>query len=110
VSVLMKYALGVPIGTPASQPVTTVNAANALQLSFNRRSPAPVNYTVEASNELSTWTTIATLPQGSDTWTGSASVQETGSGSMRGVTITDPQSISASSRRFLRLRVNRSIP
>jgi hypothetical protein len=85
--------------------------ASALQLSFNRLSPAPVNYTVEASNAgLSTWTAIASLTRGSDTWTGSANVQETGSGGTRTVTITDPQPMSAAPSRFLRLRVDRSTP
>jgi alpha-D-xyloside xylohydrolase len=108
-SVLMKYALGLPIGIPAVQPVAT-KGASALQLSFGRRSPAPVNYTVEASTGLSTWTPIASLTRGSDTWTGSASAQETGSGGVLGVTITDSQPISGSSSRFLRLRVDRSTP
>jgi regulation of enolase protein 1 (concanavalin A-like superfamily) len=109
-SVLMKYALGISPGTPAAQPVAT-RGASALQLSFNRLSPAPVNYTVEASNAgLSTWTAIASLTRGSDTWTGSANVQETGSGGTRTVTITDPQPMIAAPSRFLRLRVDRSTP
>jgi hypothetical protein len=66
---------------------------------------------IEASNAgLATWTTIATLARGSDTWTGSADVQETGSGGTRSVTITDPQPMSAATSRFLRLRVDRSTP
>ena len=109
-SVLMKYALGLPIGTPAAQPVATMGAS-ALQLSFARRSPAPVNYTVEASTAgLTTWTAIASMARGSDTWTGSANVQETGSGGTRSVTITDPQPMSVALSRFLRLRVDRSTP
>jgi regulation of enolase protein 1 (concanavalin A-like superfamily) len=109
-SVLMKYALGLTPGTPASQPVAT-QGAGALQLSFTRRSPAPVNYTVEAANAgLATWTPITSLTRGSDTWTGSANVQETGSGDMRSVTVTDSQPMSAATSRFLRLRVDRSTP
>jgi alpha-D-xyloside xylohydrolase len=110
VSVLMKYALGLSIGTPAVQPAAT-KGASALELSFTRRSPAPVNYTVEAANAgLSTWMPIASLARGSDTWTGSANVQESGSGGTRSVTITDPQPMGAATSRFLRLRVDRSTP
>jgi hypothetical protein len=70
-----------------------------------------VNYTVEAANAgLSTWMPIASLARGSDTWTGSANVQESGSGGTRSVTITDPQPMGAATSRFLRLRVDRSTP
>jgi|GEM_PF-205249 len=109
-SMLMKYALALAPGTPAAQPVVQKNGG-ALQLTFSRRSPAPVNYTVEASNGgISSWAPIISLSRGSDTWSGTASVQESGSGNVRSVTITDPQPMNAASSRFLRLRVDRSGP
>jgi hypothetical protein len=111
ISVLMKYALGLTPGTQGAQPVAQKGGGGALQLTFNRRSPAPVDYVVEASGAgLSSWTAIATLPRGSDTWSGSASVQESGSGGIRSATVTDPQPMSAANSRFLRLRVSRSVP
>jgi hypothetical protein len=111
VSVLLKYALALTPGTPAAQPIAQKGAGGALELTFNRRSPAPVNYTVEAANAgLATWTPIASLARGSDTWTGSATVQESGSDGTRSVTITDPQPMSAATSRFLRLSVDRSTP
>jgi alpha-D-xyloside xylohydrolase len=109
-SVLMKYALALAPGTPAAQPVVQ-KSGDSLQLTFSRRSPAPVNYTVEASSGgISNWAPIISLPRGSDTWSGSASVQESGSGNVRSVTITDSQPMNAASSRFLRLRVDRSGP
>ncbi|HEY8902644.1 MAG TPA: LamG domain-containing protein, partial [Chthoniobacterales bacterium] len=110
-SVLMKYALALTPGTAGTQPMAQKGGSGALQLVFNRRSPAPVNYTVEASSGgLSNWTSIASLLRGADSWSGPASVQESGSGGVRSVTITDPQPVSGASSRFLRLRVDRSGP
>ena len=105
-SILLKFATGLIPGTRDSSPVTITQVGDSLTIQFPRLSPAPVNYTVEASGDLSTWTVIATLPSGSDTWSGSATVSETGSGSSRTTTVTDPVKTSSTSRRFLHLKVS----
>ena len=81
------------------------DAGTPLTLTFNRLSPAPVTYIVEASSDLSTWTTLATLAKDSDTWSGAASVSEPASGSPRSVTVTDTTTLATNAMRFLRLRV-----
>ncbi len=107
VPILLKYATGLTPGTPsATAPAVLSTVDNTLTLQFTRLSPAPVSYAVESSTELSTWTTIATLPTGSDTWTGPAAVAETGTGATRATTVTDTQTMDSDPRRFLRLRVN----
>jgi hypothetical protein len=110
VPILLKYATGLTPGTPATGPTVLSTVNNTLTLQFTRLSPAPVSYVVESStelsNELSTWTTIATLPTDSESWTGPASVVETGTGATRATTVTDTQTMDSGPRRFLRLRVN----
>lgn len=111
VPILLKYATGLTPGTPSAPGPTALSTVNnTLTLQFTRLSPAPVSYVVESStelsNELSTWTTIATLPMASDTWTGPAAVAETSTGATRATTVTDTQAMDSGPRRFLRLRVN----
>ncbi|MBW8780598.1 MAG: alginate lyase family protein [Verrucomicrobia bacterium] len=109
VPVLLKYATGLTPGTPsATGPATLTSANNTLVLQFNRLSPAPVDYTVEASPDLSTWTAIASLAAGADAWTGSAVVSET-TGSPRAVTVTDTVTMAVNPRRFLRLRAGTGV-
>lgn len=111
VPILLKYATGLIPGTPsATAPAVLSTVDNTLALRFTRLSPAPVSYAVESSTELSTWTTIANLPTGSDTWTGPAAVAETGTGSTRATTVMDTQTMDSDPRRFLRLRVNVNEP
>jgi regulation of enolase protein 1 (concanavalin A-like superfamily) len=111
VPILLKYATGLTPGTPSAPGPTVLSTVNnTLTLQFTRLSPAPVSYVVESStelsNQLSTWTTIATLPMASDTWTGPATVAETGTGATRATTVTDTQTMDSGPRRFLRLRVS----
>ena len=107
IPVLLKYATGLTPGTSsATAPAVLSTVNNTLTLQFTRLSPAPVDYAVQSSTELSTWTTIAALPTASDMWTGTASVAETGTGATRETTVTDTQTMSSGPRRFLRLRVN----
>jgi hypothetical protein len=106
VAILLKYATGMTPGVPASSAPAEVAIVNdTLALGFTRLSPAAVTYTVESSTDLSAWTPIATLAAGSNTWTGAAVVQESGTGSTRDTTVVDTQSLDSSPRRFLRLRV-----
>ena len=105
ISILMKYATGMTPGTSGNSPATLATVSDKLTLSFNRLNPAPVNYVVEASADLTSWTAIATLATGGTTWSGS--VIETGTGAQRAVTVTDTVALSANPRRFLRLRATR---
>lgn len=90
----LEYALGLNPFLHAAQPPLTASFTSSLpgslQLTF-LRARADVTYTVEASSDLATWSTIATNP-------GSVS-------SIHPVTVTDTVPFSPQSRRFLRLRV-----
>ena len=105
VPILMKYATGMTPGTMSvAGPAVIGNGVNSLTLSFNRLSPAPVNYIVEASTDLVHWSSIATLAAGAVSWTGSATVSETGTNPVA-VTVTDSVAFSPTTPRFLHLRV-----
>jgi cellulose 1,4-beta-cellobiosidase len=105
ISILMKYATAMTPGTPsATGPTLLSETNNALTIQFNRLSPAPVTYSVEASTDLATWTNIATLTNGADIWTGNAAITEIGS-NPRSVIVTDPVIIGSTPTRFLRLQV-----
>ncbi|MBW8780624.1 MAG: discoidin domain-containing protein [Verrucomicrobia bacterium] len=105
---LLEYATSTsPLQADSTAATLGLGAGNAaLTLTFQRLSPAPVTYTVEASTNLSTWTTLCTLAQGSDTWSGTATASETTSGGTRAVTVTDVATVSTNGSRFLRLRVS----
>lgn len=105
IPILIKYATGMTPGTSGPSPITLATVNDTLTRSFNRLTPAPVTYAVEASADLTTWTTIAALAAGDTTWSGN--VIETGTGSQRAVAVTDTLPLSANPRRFLRLRVTR---
>ena len=106
IPLLLKYATGLVPGVPAtSAPAELSAVGDALVFRFTRLSPAPVHYTVEASNDLSAWTPIATLSAAGGSWTGPALVEETGAGDTRETAVTDTESLDAGPRRFLRLRV-----
>ena len=105
IPILLKYATAMTPGTPSpAGPVTLTDPANHLVLQFNRLSPAPVNYIVEASSDLVNWAPIATLTSGATSWTGTATVSEIGSNPVA-VTVTDNVVIGSGAPRFLHLRV-----
>jgi alpha-L-rhamnosidase len=107
VPILLKYATGMTPGTmSAAGPATIGNGGNYLTFSFNRLNPAPsaLSYIVEASSDLVTWSSIATLAAGAPSWTGSATVTETGTNPVS-VTVADSVAYTPSSPRFLHLRV-----
>lgn len=112
IPVLMKFATSLLPGTPASEPPAALvrSAEDRLALRFNRRSPAPVAYRVEASSDLSAWSSLASLAHGADGWQGSARVTESDQGDPRLVLVEDVIPVSAYSRRFLRLSVARALP
>lgn len=93
---LLAYALGADPLTPggAALPETEI-VDGRLTFTFNRIADPGLVYTVEASDDLVTWT-VLDVP-------GNPS---TGSDNVAGpVTVTDPGEVSTAPRRFLRLRV-----
>lgn len=88
---LLEYALATSPLAPATEPnVRITNIGDNLSLSFLRARPE-LTYEVLASSDLLSWQTLATNP-------GAVSLTTP-------VTFTDPEPVSTSSRRFLRLRV-----
>jgi hypothetical protein len=91
---LLEYALATDPHVLSAQPLSLTSTSTLnfdetrLQVSFLRARPE-LTYAVEASPNLATWTTLATNP-------GAVGQQ---------VTVADSEPLSASSRRFLRLRV-----
>jgi hypothetical protein len=111
IPVLLKYATAMIPGTPSpSGPAMLDSFNNTLTLQFKRLSPAPIDYTVEASTDLIHWTAITHLATGANTWTGKANVSETASGSPRITTVRDVASMATGPHRFLRLRVGTGVP
>lgn len=104
IPILMKFATGLTPGQAAVNPVSLEATGSTFSLRFQRLSPAPVNYVVEASGGLSSWIGIATLPKGSDTWSGTASIAEPVAGDLRTVSVTHGVS-PVPPQQFLRLRV-----
>jgi autotransporter-associated beta strand protein len=84
---LMEYALGSDPTVANANASTTVSGGNPLSLTFNTVADSSLAYIVEASNDLGTWSQIATR-----------------SGTGNPVTVQDPGPVSGN-RRFLRLRV-----
>lgn len=108
-AVLLKFALGcAPGATVSTAPAPVSSPARAI--TFTRLSPAPAQYIVQASSDLSTWTTIAALAYGSDTWTGTGSVVEDTTTAPRKVTVYDDPAFGSAPKRFLRLQVQRTAP
>jgi beta-xylosidase len=107
--VLLKYAIGAEPGAAVNTPFTPVTTPTR-GIAFTRLSPARAKFVVQASSDLAAWTDIATLAYGSDSWTGTATVDEDTSVSPRKVTVHDDPAFSAATKRFFRLQVQRSAP
>jgi beta-galactosidase len=108
VSNLMAYATGNSPWTSnsAGLPVVTVQS-NHLKLVFQRDTIATdIVYQVQASDDLSSWTTIASNTPGNALTGSGASVSEPGSGTLRQVTVID-NATADDEKRYLRLRVQR---
>jgi hypothetical protein len=103
---LFEYATG---GDPlASDPALIPVSGLSLRMTFTRLDPAPVTYSVEASPDLTNWTSLATLSSGSSSWTTSGIVvAETGSGSSRQVRAYTDVTTTPSAPKFLRLKITR---
>ena len=90
---LLEYALATDPTAPSATPLVTstsiLNSNSHLTVRYTRHRP-DLDYTVEASSDLVTWTSVATNsgPLGAET------------------TVTDPVPLTDSPRRFLRLRVS----
>ena len=87
---LLEYALGTNPNAAGALPVTAVRSGNVLTLTFSHIGDSTLAYQIEASNDLSGWSTVQTYPA------------FTTSGS---TTYTDTVAIGGQSRRFLRLVV-----
>jgi hypothetical protein len=109
VSVLLKYAIGTAPGATVNAPFTTFTEPSN-RISFTRLSPARADFKVQGSSNLVTWSDIATLAYGSDTWAGPATVNEDTSVTPRKVTVYDDPTFSGASKRFFRIQVQRSAP
>jgi|GEM_PF-1350063 len=104
---LLEYATNTsPTVNTAPSPVIMTNESDHLVLSFTRLNPAMVDYEVEASSDLVTWTSIAALSAVNTTWTGTATVTETGAVATRAVKVTDALLLSANPSRYLRMKVS----
>ncbi|HUB67144.1 MAG TPA: hypothetical protein VL981_06640, partial [Candidatus Methylacidiphilales bacterium] len=102
---LIKYGLSMDplVGSLTGLPVvSTVNGYLTMQFTRNVNA-TDVNYTVEASNDLVNWSTIASRVAGATSWTtqSGASVSDN-SGT---VTVTDGMSYNSQSQRFIQLVV-----
>jgi hypothetical protein len=99
---LLEYALALAPKIPDVSGRPTLSTSNgALTLSYLRRTDVgDLTYTVEASNDLVSWTSGPTVTAESSVTTLSPSREQ--------VIVKDATSLSATTRRFLRLRVNHS--
>jgi len=105
---LIEYATNTsPTADTLASPAVLSIESDRLVLAFTRLNPATVDYQVEASSNLTTWTAIATLLTGNTTWAVTGSVTEAGTGATRTVKITDDVTLTSSPARFLRLRVSK---
>jgi|GEM_PF-1550399 len=105
---LVEYALASDPNTASAEdgPQISTNSGN-LSIEFTRITPTDITYDVQVSDSLQpdSWTSIARLDAGTSIWTGTATVNETGTGDTRSVTITDTQPISSQTSRFIRILV-----
>ena len=88
---LLEYALGTNPNTAGALPVSVARSGQFLTLSFSRIADATLAYKIEASTDLTSWSTVHTYTE-----------PFPGAGT---TTYTDNVSITAQSRRFLRLVV-----
>jgi hypothetical protein len=88
---LLEYALGTNPNTSGALPVSVARSGNVLTLSFSRIADATLVYKIEASNDLTSWTTAHTYTE-----------PFPGAGT---TTYTDNVQLTAQPRRFLRLVV-----
>ena len=103
ISILFKYATLGSVSTSDPSPVLLKTEGGVPSLSFKRRVSSSISYQIESSNDLSTWTPLASLAAGASSWTGSATVTESAVGTDgRDVSVT---AIPNDSPRFLRVAV-----
>ena len=105
---LVKYALGLDPGVAslAGLPATTLSGGR-LQMQFLRNAAATdVVLQVLASNDLATWSAVATLGAGATTWTTAQGATVTDTNGQ--VTILDGTAVPPNGRRFLRLQVTQA--
>ena len=101
---VLKYALGLDpnAASVAGLPVVTRNAGR-LQLQFARNTGATdLTLQVQASNDLASWSAVATLAAGASAWTTAQGATVTDTNGQ--VTVLDGASTPPTGRRFLRLQ------
>ena len=92
---LLEYAIGSdPNGTDSGSAAAVGETADGtrLTLTFTRIADSSLTYTVQATNDLGSWT---------DIWSSTGAANTTGS-----ITVADTEDISANPKRFLRLKVS----
>jgi len=87
---------------------TIGSTSGRLELHFARPTAVDLNYAVQASHNLTSWTNIATLAANSSIWIGSAEVNEINDGAVIIVTVRDSNPIQTTPVRFVRLAVSRN--
>ncbi len=102
---LVKYALGMnpDVNSQAGLPVLSASGG-ALELKFNRNlSATDVTYYIQASDNMVTWTTLATWAAGGNSWTQTGATVTDVNGA---VTAVDNTPIGSQPHRFLQLQVS----
>jgi hypothetical protein len=108
--VLVKYALGAAPGAVVNAPFFVPGTPPTRGIVFTRLSPARAKFVVQACSDLGAWADIASLPYGSDAWSGSASVDEDTTVAPRKVTVHDDPAFNDATKRFFRIQVQRDLP
>lgn len=98
------------VTSPGGGATVRVNGSGYLEIQFTRNADRPdMTYTVQASSDLVNWSPIASSVGGAATTaSGAHSINETGAGAVKTITVEDSQPKSAGSPRFLRLRLLRN--
>ncbi len=113
---LLEFAIDTDPLVFSPGPSISGKADGKLKLTFARLNPAPVRYMVSASENLVTWSPIATLEPDTVSWNTVGSATASGTNGRLGVggavltriiTISDGVSFSETPRRFLRLGVEK---
>ena len=104
------FALDPAVPSLAGLPTVRTNGSGYLEIRFTRNAAnTDLIYTIQASPDLVTWTSIASSTAGAATvGSGAHSVAESGGGAIKTVTVEDSQPVSAGNVRFLRVKLVRN--
>lgn len=106
---LVEYAFDLNPNQPSVSPVVIVPPSGYLKIQFPRFADrTDIIYNVRASENLSTWTTIASSTGGAAiSASGAHSASETGAGDQKTVTVEDSALINSTPKRFLKIEIVR---